>query len=161
MSRSPDIIGVVDITVMANSRRSWSEKHTKALRAYLTISPHYGLTCYLAGRLQIRKTCLPQISARRHIAGSKTDKQELCLKHILLLFYIKPLPVRNKSTYGTSIPGLWIITGKKIPPNPVLVSVNVWTSGEMYIYLSNGSILNTVYAEPLWRKADGACMLCF
>lgn len=73
-------------------------KHTKALRAHLTISPHYGLTCYLTGCLHIRKTWLWQVSAGRHIAGSKADKQELCLKHILLLFYIKPLQVWKKST---------------------------------------------------------------
>lgn len=115
-------------------------KHTKALRADLTISPHYGLTCYLATCLRIRKTCLWQISAGRHIAGSEADKQELCLKHILLLFYIKPLQVRKKN----------LLRGPTFPvrklSNLMLEShrLNVWTSGEIHIYLSTNYMLNTV-----------------
>lgn len=89
----PDFTGVLHISVIANTQSPRIKGHQS-----LEGSSHQFCTLWINMLFSSLPSHQKDMSAGWHIAGSEADKQELCLKHILLLFYIKSLQVRNKST---------------------------------------------------------------
>lgn len=104
MTKSVSVVSWAEATTSLESLIlvSWPTAECPNLKAHQSLQglSHHFSTLWINmsfSRAPSHQEDMP-IPAGWHIAGSEADTQELCLKHILLLFYIKPLRVRKKKS---------------------------------------------------------------